>query len=121
MRVAIVGASPKPDRYAHKAMNALLEHGHEVILVNPRYPEIGGRKVVPDLTVLDPGSIDQITLYVGPDRSEEMAEAIIALHPQRVIFNPGAENAGLADTLQSAGIKTEEACTLVLLATGAFS
>lgn len=118
-RVVIVGASDKPDRYAHKAMVQLLCHGHEVVLVHPRLREIEGRPVLPDLTQVE-GSIDTITLYVNPAISSRMAEALIALHPRRVLFNPGTENPGLAQKLQAAGIATEEACTLVLLATGAF-
>ncbi len=118
-RVAIVGASDKPDRYAHKAMVQLLRCGHEVVLVHPRLREIEGRPVLPDLSQID-GRIDTVTLYVNPAISTGMADALIALHPRRVLFNPGTENPELAHKLQAAAIGTEEACTLVLLATGAF-
>jgi uncharacterized protein len=37
-----------------------------------------------------------------------------------VIFNPGAENPDLQASLEANGIKTMEACTLVLLTTGQF-
>ena len=48
------------------------------------------------------------------------AGAPATLKPRRVIFNPGAENAALAEALEKAGIGCEEACTLVLLNTGLF-
>ena len=118
-RVLIVGASDNPERYAHKAMRSLLEHGHEVVLVHPRLKEIEGRPVLAEVTEVT-GAVDTVTLYVGPAISAGLAEGLIALKPGRVLFNPGAENAELADRLQAAGIATEEACTLVLLATGAF-
>ena len=118
-RVLIVGASDNPERYAHKAMRSLLEHGHEVVLVHPRLKEIEGRPVLAEVTEVT-GSVDTVTLYVGPAISTGLAEGLIALKPGRVLFNPGAENAELADRLHAAGIATEEACTLVLLATGAF-
>ncbi len=118
-RVVIVGASDKPERYAHKAMRSLLEHGHEVVLVHPRLKEIAGLPVLADLSQVE-GAVDTVTLYVGPAISSGLAEALIALKPGSVIFNPGAENPDLTARLQAAGIATEEACTLVLLATGAF-
>ncbi len=118
-RVVIVGASDKPERYAHKAMRSLLQHGHEVVLVHPRLQEIEGRRVLADVSEIE-GTVDAVTLYVGPAISAGLAEALIALKPRRVLFNPGAENPALASQLRAAGIQTEEVCTLVLLATGAF-
>lgn len=118
-RVVIVGASDNPERYAHKALRSLLQHGHDVVLVHPRLTEIEGRPVLAELSQVE-GAVDTVTLYVGPAISAGMAEALIAIKPGRVLFNPGAENPELAARLQAAGIATEEACTLVLLATGAF-
>lgn len=118
-RVLIIGASDKPDRYAHKAMVELLRYDHEVILVHPRLKEIEGRPVHAGLSTVK-GPIDTVTLYVNPSLSAGMADALISLNPKRVIFNPGTENPELAQKLQASGIETEEACTLVLLATGAY-
>lgn len=46
---------------------------------------------------------------------------IKSLNPRRVIFNPGTENADFAQQLEQDGIATEEACTLVLLATKVYN
>ncbi|MBB5040268.1 CoA-binding protein [Prosthecobacter dejongeii] len=118
-RVVILGASDKPDRYAHKAMTALLQHGHEVVLVHPRLKEIEGRPVLGDMGAVT-GAVDTVTMYVGPAISAGLADKLVALKPKRVIFNPGSENPDLQDKLQAAGIRPEEACTLVLLATGQY-
>jgi predicted CoA-binding protein len=118
-RVVIIGASDKPDRYAYKAMHALLRHGHEPVLVHPRLESIEDRPVLPDLARVH-GPVDTVTLYVGPAISSTLGDALVALKPRRVLFNPGSENPALAAQLQAAGIATEEACTLVLLATGTF-
>lgn len=120
-RVVIVGASHKPDRYAHKALLALRQHGHEVIPVNPTLPvdEIEGVPVMRDLGEVT-GPVDTVTMYVGEKISAGMADKLVVLRPRRVIFNPGAENALLAVTLEQAGIRCEDACTLVMLATGQF-
>lgn len=118
-RVVIVGASDKPDRYAHMALTLLRRHGHEVVPVHPRLTEIEGVPVVSDLSDIT-GAVDTVTMYVGPAISSGLVDKLIALRPQRVIFNPGSENPELADSLESAGIAVEEACTLVLLNTGQF-
>lgn len=118
-RVVIVGASDRPDRYAHKALLALRRHGHDTVLVHPRLKEIEGLPVHASLSEVT-APVDTVTLYVGPAASADMAADLIALKPRRVIFNPGAENAELQSSLAAAGIRPEEACTLVLLATGQF-
>lgn len=120
-RVVIVGASPKPERYAYKAMQALLKHGHEVVLFNPTLPQssIEGHPVVKSFKEVE-GPVDTVTLYVGEKISATMAEPLQTLSPRRVIFNPGAENAGLEASLREANIHCQQACTLVLLATQQF-
>ncbi len=120
MKVAVLGASPKPDRYSNKAVRLLVEHGHEVFPVNPGYDQIEGLPAVRSVSELMPGSVDTLTVYVGPDRSAELAEDMLLLKPRRVIFNPGAENRDLAEALRAADIEVLEACTLVLLNTGQF-
>lgn len=118
-RVVIVGASNNPERYSHRALLLIRKHGHEVVPVHPKLAEIEGISVVADLGLIsDP--VDTVTMYVGPAISAGLQDKLIALNPRRVIFNPGAENASLADALQKAGIGCEEACTLVLLNTGQF-
>jgi predicted CoA-binding protein len=118
-RVVIVGASDKPERYAHQAMRSLLQHGHQVVLVHPRLKTIDGHSVHATLSEIS-GAVDTVTLYVNASLSTPMLTGLIALHPRRVLFNPGTENPDLAAALNQAQIQTEEACTLVLLATGAF-
>jgi hypothetical protein len=118
-RVAILGASDKPDRYSNKAQHLLTAHGHTVVPVHPALKQIEGVDVVPDLSAIS-GAVDTLTLYVGPAISSGVADKIVALKPGRVIFNPGTENPGLQSTLDSAGIPWEEACTLVLLNTGQY-
>ncbi|MCF7784648.1 MAG: CoA-binding protein [Prosthecobacter sp.] len=118
-RVVIIGASNNPERYSHRALLLLQKHGHEVVPVHPKLAEIEGIPVVADVGLIS-GPVDTVTMYVGPAISSGLQDKLIALKPGRVIFNPGAENASLADALQKAGIACEEACTLVLLNTGQY-
>ena len=118
--VVILGASPKPTRFAHKAQLALIDNGHTPVPVNPKYDQIAGIQCYPDLKSFQ-GNIDTITVYVKPDILLPMTEDIIHTHPQRVIFNPGAECREVSTRLKSAGIKIQNACTLVLLDTSRFT
>ena len=117
--VVIIGASNNPERYSHRALLMLRKHGHEVVPVHPKLAEIEGIPVVADVSLIA-GPVDTVTMYVGPAISSGLADKLIALRPQRVIFNPGSENPELAANLEAAGITTEEACTLVLLNTSQF-
>lgn len=118
-RVAVIGASQKPERYSNQAVRMLLEHGHETIPVNPAIDKIEGITVARHISHIT-GHVDTVTLYTSPTISNSMQEALMALKPDRVIFNPGAENAPLSAALEANGIQTQEACTLVLLKTDQF-
>ncbi len=117
--VAILGASPKPERYSNQALRLLRQYGHAVIPVNPAQSEIEGLAVARRLSAIDQ-AVDTVTVYLSPAHSAGLLPELLALKPRRVIFNPGAENAELEKGLRAAGIAVEEACTLVLLRTGQF-
>jgi predicted CoA-binding protein len=117
--VAILGASPKPDRYAYRAFEMLRQYGHRPVPINPAFDEILGEKCFP--TIDDaPKPIDTVTLYLGEARSNPLIDAIIEAKPRRIIMNPGAENFVLAEKAEAAGIEVVEGCTLVMLQTGEF-
>lgn len=118
-KVAIIGASNKMDRYSNKAMHALEEHEHEVFLVHPRLQTIEGHNVYECLEGIEE-DLDTITIYISPPLQKSIADEILSSRVKRVIFNPGTENPELAKRLEAAGIKVEEACTLVLLSTDQF-
>ena len=118
-RVAILGASQKSERYAHKAQVMLTKAGHELVLINPGLAEIDGLPVLKSLAEIE-GAIDTLTVYVGPEISSNIIPEILALKPGRVIFNPRTLDATVTAALDEAAIPWVEACTLVLLRTGQF-
>ena len=118
-RVVVLGASPKPARYAFKALKMLQDGGYTVIPVHPKVAEIEGVAVAPDLRVID-GPVHTLTLYVGPQRSAALHDDILALNPGRVIFNPGTESPTLEQALRHRGVECIEGCTLVMLRTHQF-
>jgi len=117
--VAILGASPKPDRYAYKALELLHEYGHRTVPINPAFEEILGEKCYPTISEA-PGPLETVTLYLGEARSNPLIDEIVSAKPRRIIMNPGAENPALAEKAKEAGIEVVEGCTLVMLRTGQF-
>ncbi len=117
--VAVLGASPKSERYSNKAIVMLQEYGHKVIPINPAHKEILGIEVVPNIGAIKQ-SIDTLTVYISPEHSSKLVNEIISLNPKRVILNPGAESTELGDALTKANIPVVEACTLVMLRTEQF-
>ncbi|MCG8553364.1 MAG: CoA-binding protein [Desulfobacterales bacterium] len=118
--VAVVGASPLKDRYSNKAQIMLAEYGHTPVPVAPKHETIEGRTVYHALSDI-PRPIDTVTLYLGPARQAQVIDQILAVKPQRVIFNPGTENPQAYERLKSNGITVQEACTLVLLKTNQYT
>tara|TARA_B100000809_G_scaffold57505_1_gene53625 strand:- start:20273 stop:20638 length:366 start_codon:yes stop_codon:yes gene_type:complete len=113
-RTLILGASPNPERYAYKATEMLSEHQHEVFPVGLRDGEIGVKEILTNSPLLE--NIDTVTLYIGPKNQPKYYDYIInTINPKRIIFNPGTENKELVRLASKKGIKTEEACTLILL------
>ena len=117
--VAVVGASPKEDRYSNKAIRMLTEYDHTPVPVAPKHETIEGLKVFHSLDSLDQ-TVDTVTVYLGPARQAAVIDQIIGLAPKRVIFNPGTENPEAQQKLEAAGIQVVEACTLVMLKTNQF-
>ncbi len=117
--VAVLGASPKPERYANQAVRLLKEKGYRVTPIHPKQKEIEELPAAPSLEAVEK-PIDTLTVYVGPARLQPLTEAMVAARPGRVIFNPGTESPSVQQALDAAGIPWEEACTLVLLRTGQF-
>ena len=117
--VAVLGASPKSDRYSNQAVRLLASFDYRPIPVNPAYDEIEGLPCFPNLAAID-GPVHTITLYLGPARSTPLIDEIVAAKPQRIILNPGAENEELAAAASGAGIEVVEGCTLVMLRAGLF-
>lgn len=117
--VAVLGASENPERYSNFACELLRQNGHRVFAVSLHGRDIhgaAGRVSLADIS--EP--IDTITVYISPRHQPAIIDEIIACHPRRVIFNPGAESKESEQRLRDAGIKIIRACTLVLLTTGQF-
>lgn len=114
-KTLVLGASENPNRYSHMAVNRLVSHGHPVVAIGRRKGAIGDIAIGTEM--LPQADIDTVTLYLNPGNQVPYYDYILSLHPKRIIFNPGTENEELEHKAQELGIKTIEACTLVMLNT----
>ena len=117
-KTLVIGASENPSRYSYLALQRLQSHQHPVLAIGKRKGFVGN--VAIETEKKDWKGVDTVTLYLNPTHQKEYYDYIMSLKPKRIIFNPGAENDELAKMASNEGIKTLEACTLVLLATGQF-
>lgn len=117
-KTLIIGASNNPERYAYLAAEKLLAHGYEIELLGKRPDIIFGQTI--DTTPKEYEDIDTVTMYISDKFQKEYYEYVVALNPNRVIFNPGTENPEFEEILIHNDIHVEEACTLVLLSTGQY-
>ncbi len=112
-KVVVLGASENPNAYSNKAVRLLNQKGFEVIAIgkNPGYID---STPIQNYTN-DLQNVDVVTVYLSPQNQISYYDWILNIKPQKVIFNPGAENRELQFILEKNQIPYENACTLVLL------
>lgn len=111
-----MGASTKPERYSNLAVRKLVENNIDTTAFGLGGGTVSGVQIKDKFD--DFQNIHTISLYLNPKNQKEYYQKILGMRPKRVIFNPGTENPEFQNLLSGAGIQVEEACTLVLLATG---
>lgn len=117
-KTLVLGASTSPDRYSYKAIRLLRQHGHPVLAVGRSEGNVADVNIQHEWPAHE--VVDTVTMYVAPQHQKTYYDSIIRLKPNRIIFNPGTENAELEALAYEHGIATEEACTLVLLNTNQY-
>lgn len=118
LQTLVLGATTNPVRTAYKAIHRLVRSGHPVTAVGIREGEVAGVQIQLGTPILE--DVHTVTLYLNPGRQAPLYDYILGLKPKRIIFNPGTENPELVHLAQAAGIETELACTLVMLATDSY-
>jgi hypothetical protein len=115
----VLGASPNPERFSYKAIQSLQSKNVPVIAVGRRNIDMGSHKITKEIPE-NIGSVHTIALYLNANNQKEYYNTILALHPQRIIFNPGTTNPELASIAETAGISIINDCMLVMLSSGRF-
>ena len=117
-KTVVLGASQNEERYSNLAVKKLIAHNHPVIAIGNKEGIINDIKIIKDNPSLK--DVDTVTLYLNPENQKPYYDYILSLNPKRIIFNPGTENDELENLAAAKGIKTMEACTLVLLSTNQY-
>ncbi len=117
-KVMVLGASPNKRRFSHSCVKSLLRHGYDVVPIGKRNGEIDGVSIITEKPSVK--SIDTVTLYLNAASQKQYYKYLLDLSPNRIIFNPGAENPELKAMAEENNIDVREACTLVMLNSGNF-
>ncbi len=117
-KTVVLGASQNEDRYSNMAVKKLTAHNHPVTAIGNKEGSINDVKIIKDNPLIE--TVDTITLYLNPQNQKPYYDYILSLNPKRIIFNPGTENEELEKLATEKGIKTMDACTLVLLSTNQY-
>ena len=117
-KTVVLGASPNPVRFSHKAVKSLLKHDHEVVAVGFKQGQIADEEILVGKPHIE--NVDTVSIYIGSSRQSDFYDYIISLKPRRVIFNPGTVNPEFMVRLKSEGIEPVSDCMLVMLSEGEF-
>lgn len=117
-KTLVLGASDNPSRYSFLAIQQLRSHDHPVVAIGRKNTRVAD--VIIDKEKKPFEDVDTVTVYMNSQHQREYYDYILSLQPKRIIFNPGAENDELASLAKAKGIKTIEACTLVMLSTNQY-
>jgi len=103
-RVAIVGLSADWSRPSNFAAKYLLDHGFEVIPVNPKYPEILGQKCYADLRDI-PTPVDIVDLFQRIERVPPFVDQAIEIGAKVVWLQLGIVHEEAAQKARDAGLE----------------
>lgn len=89
MKIALFGASPRPDSLALKIQNRIISWNQTFFPINPKYEEIEGIKTYPDLISL-PEIPDLVVFMTNPQVSLALLDQVAVKKVKKVWFQPGS-------------------------------
>jgi len=103
--IAIVGASPKPEKDSNMVTKYMIEAGYNVFPIYPKENEILGQKVYRSLAEIDK-KVDIVVVFRKPAAVMPIAEATIKRGDVNVLWTQlGIVNNEAAKMAKDAGIK----------------
>ena len=113
--IAVVGASPRPNRPSHGVMRYLLAHGYRCIPVRPRdCDEVLGVPCVPSLAEIEE-PIDLVDVFRRPEFCADVAREAVAVGAKALWLQLGIVSPEARAIAERAGMDyVENACTAIV-------
>jgi len=112
-RIAIVGLSSKPDRPSYNIARYMLDHGYEIVPVNPNEDEVFGRPAYARLTDI-PGPIDIVNVFRRKSGVPDTVRGAIAIGAPTLWLQLGVIHEDAAAAAAAAGLTVVvDRCILV--------
>jgi predicted CoA-binding protein len=112
--IAVVGASPSPDRESHGVMRYLLHQGYRCIPVRPDCHEVLGIPCVPTLLDIDE-PVDLVDVFRRPEFCAAHAREAVEAGAKALWLQLGIVSAEARAVAEAAGLDyVENACTAVV-------
>ncbi len=104
-RIAVVGASPNPARASNGVTRALVDHGYDVVAVNPGHAgsTIHGAPVVAALDDVDPPA-DMVDIFRHSDAAGGVVDDAVAHGAKSVWLQLGVIDEAAAARAEKAGL-----------------
>ena len=88
---AVAGASTQRNKFGNKVLRCYLEHGYDVIPVNPGADEVEGLSCVASVADL-PTEVDALSIITPPTITLEVVKQAVEKGIKHIWMQPGAEN-----------------------------
>jgi len=112
--IAVVGASPKPEKDSHRVSKYLLEAGYNMIPIYPKEDTILGQKVYRSLADIKE-EVDMVVVFRKPEIVDSVADICIDRGDVKVLWTQiGIVNNEASQKAKDAGISVVQSrCAMV--------